>query len=308
MKILKFVLPPLVAILVALAIILLTPPKKAALKIDTSPTATVFINGKEVGKTPYNDEKIKPGDIDLKLVPEGGVGFATEKRLTLSPSTRVIIRKQFAANPEEESSQILYLEKTGAKDSRAVFTSIPDGVGITLDGEMRGFAPLNLQDLQPGEHKIAFALPGYRSEEIIAKTMSGYRLVVETKLARLSETEAIPPEENATPQEIKVVIKSTPTGWLRVRSEPSTTAGELARVKPGEKYVLLAEQDDWYKIAYEEGKEGWISSQYATKEGEEKTTLETTVTPSAGPTKAVSLTPTKTPTKAVTPATATPTP
>jgi len=62
-----------------------------------------------------------------------------------------------------------------------------------------------------------------------------------------------------------VLIKETPTGWLRVRMEPSTTATEAAKVNPGEKYPLLEEKGGWYKIRYSGDKEGWISAQYATK-------------------------------------------
>jgi len=50
-----------------------------------------------------------------------------------------------------------------------------------------------------------------------------------------------------------------------VRSGPSTSAKEIGRVKPGEKSVFIEEQEGWYKINYEEGKEGWISNRYAEK-------------------------------------------
>ena len=70
-------------------------------------------------------------------------------------------------------------------------------------------------------------------------------------------------EQTATGQ--TVLIKETPTGWLRVRGEPSTVGAEVGRVNPGEKYTLLEEKDGWFQIEYEEGKNGWISGQYAEK-------------------------------------------
>ena len=63
-----------------------------------------------------------------------------------------------------------------------------------------------------------------------------------------------------------VVIGDTPTGFLRVREEPSTNASEAAQVKPRDKFTLLDEDAGWYKIEYVKGKEGWVSSQYATKQ------------------------------------------
>ena len=71
----------------------------------------------------------------------------------------------------------------------------------------------------------------------------------------------------------------TPTGFLRVRSEPSSIAKEIGQVEPGNVYYFL-EQDTvtgWLKIEYEEGKEGWISSQYAKR-------VEETPTPKPSPT------------------------
>ena len=62
-----------------------------------------------------------------------------------------------------------------------------------------------------------------------------------------------------------MVIKSPDTGWVRVRSEPSTSGEELAKVNDGESYPLKDEQSGWYQIEYDTGKEGWISGRYAEK-------------------------------------------
>ena len=265
MKVLKIVIPVLLVLGAVFLLVKLTPAKKAAIKIDASPEATVFINGKEVGKTPYEEQKTKPGDIDLRLVPDGVGLSAWERRLTVVSSTQVIIQKEFNAELEKESSRILYLEKSGAKGKAGlVLASLPDGASVSIDGQMRGFAPLNLEDVGGGEHKITLTLPGYRGEEIIAKTVAGFRLVVEAKLARQEGTEEEKVEaEKAT--ETKITINDTPTGWLRVRMEPSASATEAAKVDPGDEFVLLEEEGGWYKIEYEEGKEGWISGSYATK-------------------------------------------
>ena len=64
----------------------------------------------------------------------------------------------------------------------------------------------------------------------------------------------------------KVTILDTPTGWLRVRSEPSTAGTEVAKVDPGKEFPFLEEDGEWYKIEYASGQIGWISSEYASKE------------------------------------------
>jgi uncharacterized protein YgiM (DUF1202 family) len=64
-----------------------------------------------------------------------------------------------------------------------------------------------------------------------------------------------------------VKIKDTPTGFLNVRSEPSTSGGDetiVIKIDPGEVYKFIDANDlGWYKIEYKRGEQGWISGRYA---------------------------------------------
>lgn len=62
-----------------------------------------------------------------------------------------------------------------------------------------------------------------------------------------------------------VLIKDTPTGFLRVRFEPTTQSTEAAKVNPGEMFPYLATDNGWYKIRYLTDSEGWVTAQYAEK-------------------------------------------
>ncbi len=247
--------------------------KKAAIQINTTPSVKVFLNDKEVGTSPFESETIKPGDVDLKLVPEDSTLGTWEKRLTINPNTRLIVDKQFNADLEKEESQVLYLEKTGDKNKAGlVLVSIPDGVSVTVDGQMRGFAPVKLDDISVGDRKIVISHPGYKSIEVLTRGLGGYRLMVEVKLAKedVGLAEQQEDEENKDGAEtelegVYVVISDTPTGWLRVRMEPSTIASEAAKVNPGDQFLLLDEKSGWYQIEYKQGEEGWISGTYAEK-------------------------------------------
>jgi uncharacterized protein YgiM (DUF1202 family) len=99
-----------------------------------------------------------------------------------------------------------------------------------------------------------------------------------------------------------VEILSTPTGFLRVREEPSSLGKEIGQVEPGKNYVLVEtdEKTGWFKIEYlpaqagEDGKVGWISNQYAKK-------LNSSVlspTPTVIPRSRITATPTPIPTEA----------
>lgn len=68
-----------------------------------------------------------------------------------------------------------------------------------------------------------------------------------------------------TPSGTQVQISTTPTGFLNVRSEASLSASIISKITPGEKFLLLEEKTSWYHIKLPDGKDGWISSQYAKK-------------------------------------------
>lgn len=253
--------------------------KKAAVKLDAYPRAKVFIDGKEAGTTPYSNPSIASGEVSFKLVPEATFSAFWEKRITLNPATETVINWGFDSDPNFETGEVLYLEKTTLKDkSGLTVTCIPDGCSVTVDGQMRGFAPLTLEDVGEGAKKIVISLPGYKTKEITARAITNYRLVAEVKLAKeVATEEEISNEEEKTDDDKTiavdegdierpyVLVKDTPTGWLRVRLEPSANATEAAKVDPGKKFSLLDEESGWYKIEYEKDKEGWISGRYAEK-------------------------------------------
>ncbi len=68
------------------------------------------------------------------------------------------------------------------------------------------------------------------------------------------------------PAGTKVVeIKPTETGWLRVRSQPSGAADEVARVSTGERYFVTDDAGNgWIQIKMTNGSTGWVSIQYLT--------------------------------------------
>lgn len=245
--------------------------KRAEIDINTIPETTVFINGKEKGVTPYKETNASPGQKVIRLVPKDSQMPAWERSLTLTPGTQLIIRWEFSSNPDRQQGDVIYLEKTGGREMTGlILTSKPTNASVSVDNQINEFSPVNLNNLSVGDHKIVVSYPGYQNREFLVKAIPGHRLVIETKLA-IKETEEQPKKkegEEFSPEEIKlpqVVIKDTPTGWLRVRTGPSLSATEAARVKPGEKYTLLEEESGWYKILYEEDKEGWISGRYAEK-------------------------------------------
>lgn len=242
-------------------------PANAGLQIETIPQATVYINGDQMGTTPFELVQ-KPGEISIRLVP-----IATETSLapwgtkvTLTQGIKTVIRRDFAETEEKSSGEILSFEKISGSTASLAAVSTPDAAQVNLDGQNRDFTPLLINDIAVGDHKLVIFQAGYSEREIQARAEVGYKLTVVAMLAKFEQApEATESADEVLPKEEKIEILDTPTGFLRVRREPGKNGAEAGQVKPGEQFVLLEEKDSWYKIEYQKDKEGWISSEYVKK-------------------------------------------
>jgi len=243
-------------------------PGSAGLSVESVPAATVFIDGEQVGRTPYEATR-KPGEIVIKLIPQSldEVLVPFETKVTLTSGIQTVIKREFGDSEETSSGEILSFEKIGGDSSGLAIVSVPNAAQVFIDGASRGFAPYKTSSITPGEHKIVVSAPGYSERALSIKTVEGFKLTVVVKLAPNGEEILEEEEEIEEPKQVEVEILSTSTGFLRVRSEPSILGEEVGRVEPGEFYPYLDEDEDtdWLKIEYEEGKEGWVSGQYAKK-------------------------------------------
>ncbi|MBI3955421.1 PEGA domain-containing protein [Candidatus Gottesmanbacteria bacterium] len=241
------------------------------LKVSSNPKSSIFLNDKLLGKTPY-DDKYPAGEYILKLIPEDTSTSAAswQKKINISPSLLTYVNRELGASELSSAGDILFLEKISDKEAQVAIFSTPDAATVVLDGQEKGVSPLVLRDVVAGEHDVAVSSPGFSSRTVRIQAVTGYKLTVEYQLAILAENNATSSStaksiDGATLAKPYVVIKDTPTGFLRVRSGPVTTATETAQIKPGDKYSLLGEESGWYKISYETGKDGWISARYADK-------------------------------------------
>jgi len=241
-------------------------PKKtsfAGLRVETLPQSQIFLNEKNLGQTPFEGEKILPGEYLLRLLPEETASFsAWERKIKLNPRLLTYVNYLFGATEKDSAGEILTLEKTGSGKGEIVVVSDPDGASVFIDGKEQGAAPKALSGFEKGEHQISISFPGYHARSFTVKTWTGHKLLVSVKLAAV--VKEVPPKASESAG-LRVRILETPTGWLRVREEPVLSAAELGKVKPGEEYPLLEEGKDWFKIQHEEEKEGWISASYAEK-------------------------------------------
>jgi len=248
----------------------------AGLKVISQPEATIFLNDKEIGKTPY-DQKQPPGEYVLKLVPDEGQATAVpwQGKVLLTPQVLTYVKRELGLSEVASSGEIVTMEKISGGETQIAVFATPDAASVLLDGIDRGVTPLNLS-ISAGEHDLALTSTGYIGRTVRVKTVEGYKVTVNFQLAVAGDAM---PAESATPtvapataeeaettpanQGAFVKINDTPTDFLRVRFDATTSSSEVARLNPGTKVPFIEEKSSWFKVEYETGKEGWISSRYA---------------------------------------------
>ena len=242
---------------------------------------------------PIWGDNIKPGDHQVKLVPQDPSLQPYESAVKLTSGVLTAVDRTLAAAPSDAHGFTLSFEPLSNKrDVVLSVATVPDSVTFTVDGSPQGFTPLSLDNVSAGDHTILFSSPGYIDKTVRAKTVAGYKLTISVQLAKapvpaLPSPEATPsatPAVSVTPTtkpnittvpsstssayltKPYVQILDTPTGWLRVRTEPPGGA-EIGKVNSGDTFRYLESSSPpnqgWYKIEHAPGQTGWVSSQYA---------------------------------------------
>ncbi len=256
------------------------------LRVETTPSVSVFVDNKHLGRAPIR-EKIAAGEHTLKLVSESPTEQVApwQGTVVVGPNLLTYVTGALSASELSSAIDVLWLEKiSGNRTELSVITN-PDGATVMLNNETKGVTPVSIPDVAPGDWSLSVSSPGFLTRTMKIKVSPGYKLIASFKMAlsaggvppaatsaTASGTPTPTPSSTATatgsanttadPARPFVVIQDTPTGFLRVRTEPSTAASEAGRVNPGEKYTYTDEQSGWYKITYQGTNSGWVSGQY----------------------------------------------
>lgn len=198
----------------------------AALQIRSTPIASVFIDGKLLGKTPYQASDLKAGDLSIKLIPESGNEPLTswEGKIKVNGGVLTLVEREFGANDAASSGQVLTLEKN--KDKTVASLSVvsdPDGGLIKLDGESKGFAPLIVDKINEGDHEISISKDGFNEKVVNAKAIAGYKLIVNVKLSQVSVASITP---------TAVPTSTTPAPTVKPGKTTVTPTPKLGAVSP----------------------------------------------------------------------------
>lgn len=257
-----------------------------ALTVLSSPASEVTVDGKVVGKTPF-EGPFKTGEYLITLAPDQSASDAAswKGKIRINAQAVTFVDRELGANDISSSGVILTITKMDQKPESDNTGQIkvdtePTGAIVYLDNEEVGIAPFLLSEVTAGDHELSVLNPGFFRRSQKVKVENGYQVQAQFKLSLDPTYKKIEPKKDdkkatdsatlkKTPTEksdaLTIAIQDTETGWLRVRENPTTSASESAKVNPGDEFEVLAEQSGWYQIEYVKGKKGWISARYAKK-------------------------------------------
>jgi len=245
---------------------------KGALQVTSEPQSKVYLNGKLIGQTPLCKcelpDMLEVSDYTIRLVPTEGNFPPFEQKIPINPKVLTVVDRTFA-DGGESSGSVISLSKLSNKNGISLsVNSLPFQSKLFLDSGEIGQTPTKTADITESDHEIKLTKNGYKDKLIRIRTVKGYELSALIFLGAnsMQASPSASPTPSSKPSITKILILETPTGFLRVRKDPSLGGDQVGQVLPGEKYDLLDEQSGWYKIKLKDGTVGWVSSQYAQKQ------------------------------------------
>lgn len=221
--------------------------------------ATVFLDEREVGKTPYEDKNLEHKEYIVKLEKEGA---SWQGKVKMIAGTLTIVNRDLARNQASSSGEILTLDRGRGM----TVISNPTEAQVEIDGKVYGKTPISI-NLSSGDHTVVISHPNYLKRSIRANLPDRFNLTVSVDLS-LTEVDLTTISAPVISQTPEVLVKQTPTGFLRVRDKPALAGKEIAQVKPGDSLILLEELGNWDRVRLPSGTEGFVSSAYVEKKSQ----------------------------------------
>lgn len=272
-KIILFFTPLLIITILFLLIVVVINRNsgKGALQVTSVPESQIFLEGKYIGKTPLClcelPQLLETGDYNIKLVPVHPGFKSYEQKITLYEGVLTVVDRTFDKELVASSGTTITLSPIDDKNvSQLLVISFPGKAQLILDSNSLGTTPY-LADVMPSDHEIKLLKDGYKEKVIKVKGVLGKKLEVTMSLGIKIDLNAEAARASVSAVTIPmVVILDTPTGYLNVRSENSTSADLITTLNPGDILELISEETGWYEVRLPDGKTGWISSTYGRKE------------------------------------------
>ncbi len=243
--------------------------------------AKVYIDGTEVGTTPYSSNSLTAGDYDFRI--EQSNYEAQVARIAITEGHKLNVSVTLFPLPVSANVSLL-------EDSDTLYDVSSDNLSITSDvsswvkailywNKTRGISLSgagvnkdvvfdfyldymgNIYDKDGNKLAVSdvAVIQDARRGAYLRKTSDGPGLSDAAKTVFLSLGEVGTVGKQAT-------VLDTGLGWLRVRDEPGLDGTEITRVNVGDVFSVLEETPGWVKIKVSDTVEGWVSDSYVSVE------------------------------------------
>lgn len=159
---------------------------KAGLQVITNDVpSSVYLDGKYLDKTQYINKELKPGEYTLEIRPDNPALVPHSMKVSLKKGILTVVTWKPGNRPETSGGVIYEMEKLRDRNkSELSITTIPDGAIIHVDGEARGFAPVLIEQISPGEHEYTVELPSYETQKNTINVLKGFRMNISVKMGK----------------------------------------------------------------------------------------------------------------------------
>ncbi|MCX8008544.1 MAG: PEGA domain-containing protein, partial [Patescibacteria group bacterium] len=144
------------------------------LKVTSNVSARVFLNNKDIGKTPL-EKRMPTGEYSLRLVPDSATGLSSwqDNNIKIGKNVLTYVNRELTESELTSSGETLWLEQLKIQRGELTVLSVPDGARVFLNDESKGITPLTLTDLSDGDYNLRVSSPGFESRSIRIKITSG---------------------------------------------------------------------------------------------------------------------------------------
>ena len=220
---------------------------KSGLQVITDGAeSAVFLDEQYIEKAPFINREIKPGEYILKIQPDDPSLVTHETKISLRPGLLTVVTWKLAERPELSGGVIYEMEPIKSKSKSEVsFITIPDGAIVAMQGKEKEFSPVIITDINPGHNEFEVSLPSYESQKHTINAVTGYRMLVNVKLAKIGTGEiqntVNKPNDNVEEEKVvdepKVVEQAsnsaaTQSGQTNLDITETTTTGKQILIKP----------------------------------------------------------------------------
>jgi Protein kinase domain/PEGA domain len=152
-----------------------TPAAGQQLLVQSTPNgARVFVDGRDVGRTPASVSDLARGQHRVRVVQDG---FVTEERRVViagsgSQALNVTLERPRTAVAAKPAAPPVSAT-TGSLTTQLKVESRPTNARVFVDGRLIGTTPLALEQIEAGEHNIRLELDGYRSWSTVVRIVEG---------------------------------------------------------------------------------------------------------------------------------------